>query len=68
MTNEVKVTICPPGRALGCDDFQRWASRRSAGRSGAGSSRDDREKLKAWSRQKDDAAGRWLATHDKGER
>jgi hypothetical protein len=62
--NEVKVTKCPPGRALGCDDLQRWASSRSAGRSGVRSSREDREKLKAW-RPNLDAADRWLAKHGK---
>ena len=30
------VQICPPGRAVGADDLQRWSSRRAGGRSGAG--------------------------------
>ena len=29
-----KITKCPPGRALGADDLQRWARQRNVGRSG----------------------------------
>jgi hypothetical protein len=61
----VKVTKCPPGRALGCDDLQQWASNRSAGRSGVRSSREDRKKLA----ERRDDADRWLAQYDrKGRR
>jgi hypothetical protein len=38
----VKVTICPPGEALGARDLQRWSSRRIAGRSGVRSSRSSK--------------------------
>ena len=30
----VKVTVCPPGRAKGAGDLQKWASRRLGGKFG----------------------------------
>jgi hypothetical protein len=64
----VKVTICPPGEAIGARDLQRWASRRSAGRGGLAMTRGEREKLEQWTKPKKDAADRWLAKHERGRR
>jgi hypothetical protein len=66
MSDAPKVTVLPPGEAVGARDLQRWASRRSAGRSGSGMSRQDFKRLEAWKpRPKLDAADRWLERHDK---
>lgn len=32
----VKVTVLPPGEAVGARDLQRWGNRRALGRSGLG--------------------------------
>jgi hypothetical protein len=32
----LKITKCPPGRAIGADYFRNWSFRRSGGRSGSG--------------------------------
>jgi hypothetical protein len=46
--SEVKVTKCPPGRALGAGDLQAWAHNRRLGRSGmVGQTKHD---LEAWAR------------------
>jgi hypothetical protein len=59
----------PPGRALGADDLRWWSMRRNAGRSRAGTSKEEAKKLAEWRRPKKlDAADRWLADHDKGKR
>jgi hypothetical protein len=55
--SEVQITRCPPGRALGCDDLQQWASRRSAGLSGTFVSKHEREQKQ---KRFKDRADRWL--------
>jgi hypothetical protein len=46
--SEIKITKCPPGRALGAGDLQRWAHNRTVGRSGVIGQRD--KDLQAWAR------------------
>ena len=43
----VKVTICPPGEAIGARDLQEWAGRRAVGKSGV----PDKELRKSVSRE-----------------
>jgi hypothetical protein len=61
MSDEPKVTILPPGEALGARDLQLWAQRRTAGRSGVWSSRKERKSAAKFERLKLDGADRWLA-------
>lgn len=63
--SDVKVTICPPGEALGARDLQRWSRNRAGGRGGVPTSARDRKMLKGWSKPKLDRADRWLAKHEK---
>lgn len=37
----MRITICPPGEALGARDLQRWSQRRASGWSGAGRAGDE---------------------------
>lgn len=37
----MRITICPPGEALGARDLQRWSRRRAGGWSGAGKTDDE---------------------------
>jgi hypothetical protein len=53
--NEVKITKCPPGIALGAGDLQRWAHNRSLGRSGVIGQRD--KDLQAWARDPNHVTG-----------
>ncbi len=65
MSDDVKVTKCPPAEALGARDLQIWSRQRSAGRAGVDMDRKDRKQLKRWqTKPKLDAADRWLARHD----
>jgi hypothetical protein len=49
--SDVKVTVCPPGEAIGARDLQRWAHNRKLGRSGVKAQKE---------KPKKDAADRWL--------
>jgi hypothetical protein len=62
--SEVKVTLLPPGEALGARDLQRWALRRVKGQSGVRPNRRERKALAEWKKQKFDAADRWLARRE----
>jgi hypothetical protein len=53
----VKVTVCPPGEALGARDLQQWASRRSAGLSGTFVSKSERKQKQ---KRREDRADHWL--------
>jgi hypothetical protein len=68
MSDEPKVTICPPGEALGARDLQLWAQRRTARRSGVWSSRKERKSAAKFERLKLDGADRWLAKHNAKKR
>jgi hypothetical protein len=61
MNDEIKVTKCPPGEALGARDLQRWAQRRAAGWSGVRSGQKERIAAAKFERPNLDAADRWLA-------
>jgi hypothetical protein len=61
MSDDVKVTKCPPGEATGARDLQNWSRQRAIGQSGVYVRRKDRKK---WEKPKPDAADRWLARHD----
>lgn len=37
----MRITICPPGEALGARDLQRWSRRRAGGWSGSGKADDE---------------------------
>jgi hypothetical protein len=39
--------------ALTAGDLERWVKRRGGGKSGSGTSRNDRKKLKGWNAQRD---------------
>lgn len=56
----VRITKCPPGKALGADDLQRWAHQRLRGRSGVPLTRKEK-KLAAARSEAEDATARWLA-------
>ena len=58
--SDVKVTICPPGEALGAGDLQRWSRNRALGRSGVSDTKRERKILKRWGKPKKDVADRWL--------
>jgi hypothetical protein len=68
MSDDVKVTKCPPEEALGARDLQLWAQRRAAGRSGVQSSRKERKSAAKFERLKLDGADRWLAKHNAKKR
>lgn len=44
----VKIQRLPSGEALGANDLQRWSSNRSAGRSGAYTTKDEQQILRNW--------------------
>src|SRR5215469_3270114 len=44
----VLITRLPSGEALGAHDLQRWSSNRSTGRSGAYTTKAEREVLQNW--------------------
>lgn len=50
MSDEVKVTVLPPGRAVGAGDLQAWALRRSAGEWGVPETKKEKRKnsLRGW--------------------
>ena len=48
MSDEVKVTVLPPGRAEGCDDLRQWGSRRLVGKAGVWDKKDKTGKKRAW--------------------
>jgi hypothetical protein len=60
----VKITKCPPGKALGAGDLMAWSHNRQLGRTGV--SGQGKADLKAWARNRPqpDAADRWLERHD----
>ena len=47
MSDEVKITILPPGRAEGCDDLRQWGSRRLVGNAGVWDKKDKKGKNRA---------------------
>lgn len=47
----VQITRLPAGEAIGSNDL-RWSSNRSAGRSGAHTTRDERQVLQNWSKSR----------------
>jgi hypothetical protein len=57
----IKITILPPGKAIGADDLQQWSRQRNAGRSGVP---DDRLLEKRLRRQKKRRT-RWLHKHQR---
>lgn len=52
--SDVKVTVLPPGEAIGARDLQQWSHNRRLGRSGVSMPRE---------KPKKDAADRWLERH-----
>ena len=69
-TMTVKITRCPPGRAYGCDDLHRWASRRIAGRSGVPLSKAERKlgKRETFDECMDAATDRWVEQAERRQR
>jgi hypothetical protein len=65
MTDDVKVTYCPPGEAIGARDLQRWSTNRMRGRGGVPTSKRERKKLERWAKPRKDAADRWLERREK---
>jgi hypothetical protein len=64
----VKVTVCPPGEAMGARDLTTWSLRRAEGKSGVRTemSRSKWKKFKNRQKRKNmDAADRWLARQRK---
>jgi len=48
----VQIKRLPPGAALGAHDMERWSSNRSGGRSGAYTTKAEREVLNNWTKKK----------------
>jgi hypothetical protein len=64
----VKITKCPPGKALGAGDLHTWASRRLSGRSGV-PGQQDAGALNDWSRNREPKwLKKWLKKFPKGVR
>jgi hypothetical protein len=61
--SEVKVTRLPPGKAIGCDDLQRWGKQRLLGRSGVPKSKAERKLA-----EREDPTAYWLAQAERKAR